>query len=149
MTAVILKVTPSEAWDLIFFDHLSMLSPIDQETMNRALHNSSHIWLGCDNHKVLAIWGLIPPTLLSDRAYLWLYTTENLTSHQFMFIRHSQRAVKEMLEQYPLIVGNTLLSNSRAIRWLKWLGAEFIPTDNPVLYFEIKKSWQPQLVQSA
>lgn len=149
MTASILKVTTDEAWDLIFFDHLSMLSTVDQETMNRALRNSSHIWLGLDEDKIVALWGLIPPTILSDCAYLWLFTTKHLTKHEFKFIRHSQRAVQEMLEKYPLIVGNTLRENRQAIRWLKWLGAEFIPSDNPVLYFEIKHSWQPQLVQSA
>lgn len=149
MTATIHRATADETWDLIFTEHMAMLSSVDQETMYRTLRNSSHIWLGCDVEKVLGLWGLIPPTLLSDRAYLWLYTTEHLKGHEFMFIRHSQRAVQEMLESFPLIVGNTIPSNRRAIRWLKWLGAEFIPSDNPVLYFEIRKPWQPQLVQSA
>ncbi len=149
MTASILRATPDEIWDLIFFEHLSMLSSVDQETMERTLRNSSHIWLGLDDNRALGLWGLIPPTLLSDRAYLWLYTTKYLDDHKFMFIRHSQRAVQEMLEQFPLIVGNTLASNIKAIRWLRWLGAEFVPSDNPVLYFEIKRLWHPQLVQSA
>lgn len=149
MTASILRATPDETWDLIFFEHLSMLPSVDQETMSRTFRNSSHIWIGCDGGRVLGLWGLIPPTLLSDRAYLWLYTTKHLDGHKFMFIRHSQQAVQEMLEEFPLIVGNTLRSNRQAIRWLRWLGAEFIPSDNPVLYFEIKRSWQPQLVQSA
>lgn len=149
MTARILRATPDETWDLIFAEHLSMLSSIDQDTMHRALKNSSYIWLGLDGDLVLGLWGLIPPTILSDRAYLWLYTTAHLKGHEFMFIRHSQRAVEEMLECFPLIVGNTLPTNHQAIRWLKWLGAEFIPSGNPALYFEIKKPWQPQLVQSA
>lgn len=149
MTASILRVTAEETWDLIFTEHMSMLSSVDQDTMHRALQNSSYIWLGSDGDKILGLWGLIPPTILSDRAYLWLFTTAHLRGHEFIFIRHSQRAVEEMLEQYPLIVGNTLPTNHQAIRWLKWLGAEFIPSDNPVLYFEIRKPWHPQLVQSA
>src|ERR1700761_4208411 len=111
MTATIFRATADETWNLIFFEHLSMLSSVDQETMNRTFRNSSHIWLGLDHDKVLGLWGLIPPTLLSDRAYLWLYTTKYLAGHEFLFIRHSQRAVQEMLEQFPLIVGNTLKEN--------------------------------------
>jgi hypothetical protein len=92
-----------------------------------------------DDDLVLGIWGLIPPTLLSDVAYLWLYTTPHLQSHMFMFIRHSQRAVAEIVEHYPLIVGHCLTNNPKAIRWLKWLGAEFNEPLGDIVSFSIRK----------
>lgn len=139
MTASIMKLTGAEAYDLIFPEHLATMSKVDQETMKRTMNNSSRVWMGFDGAQVLALWGLIPPTLLSDRAYLWLFTTPALVGHEFIFIRHSQRAVQAMLEEFSLIVGNTLCNNERAIRWLRWLGAEFQETEmSGVLHFEIR-----------
>lgn len=150
MTANIIRCNGTEAYDLIYEDHLSILTPIEQETMQRAMMNSSHVWLGDDNGKIIAIYGLMPPTLMSDVAYLWLFTTKHFTSHTFIFIRHSQRVVREMLEQYPTIVGHGIVGHSKSLRWLRWLGAEFGEPVGKFLPFEIKaKQWQPDSAQSA
>jgi hypothetical protein len=151
MTSQILPVTGDEAWDLIFPEFLGTMGVIEQETMRRTLNNSSHIWAGVDDDKILATWGVIPPTLLSDRAYLWMFHTPHLQEHIFVFVRHSQRVVQEALEFYPILVGHAVIGNTRAIRWLKWLGAEFgKPINDKVLPFEIRAGkWQRQRVQSA
>lgn len=149
----IIRITGSEAYDLIYEEHLATLSVINQETMQRAMANSSRVWLGEDEGRVIAVWGLIPPTLMSDIAYLWLFTTKNLTRHTFIFIRHSQRAVQEMLEDFPVIVGHAELTNRKSIQWLKWLGAEFgDPVSDRAIPFTITakaKQWPQDLVQSA
>lgn len=143
MTAQIIRVNSQEAYDLLFTEHLSTLSNTNIDTMQRTFMNSSRIWLGADDDKIIAMWGLIPPTLMSDIAYLWLFTTKHLNSHVFMFIRHSQRAVADMLKEFPTIVGHTERSNRRAQQWLKWLGAEFEPGPNDaILSFTIKASQQ-------
>jgi hypothetical protein len=86
---------------------------------------SVSIWAGLINGELAAMWGLMPPTVLSNQAYLWLYTTEALEGHEFVLIRHSQLVVKEMLREYSSICGHAVVSNHKAIRWLKWLGAKF------------------------
>lgn len=138
MTAEVLKVSGDDAYDLIYPAHLSMLSEINQDTMRRTMHNSSWVWVGCEDGKIMGTWGLIAPTLLSDRAYLWLFTTEHMQGHTFAFVRYSQRAVEEMLKEYPLIVGHVLFDNTKARRWIKWLGAEFLPPQGQFLPFEIR-----------
>lgn len=152
MTATILRVDGAEAYDLIFTEHLSMLTAIEQDTMKRSLANSSRVWLGMDNGKILAMWGLIPPTLMSDVAYLWMRHTEHLREHKFVFIRHSQRMVQQMLEDYPTIVGHCACANTRAQQWLRWLGATFDePLNDTYVSFTIKASpkWQLDSAQSA
>jgi len=151
MTAQILSVSGAEAWDLIFPEFLAMLDSIQQETMRRTLGNSSHVWVGIEDGKILATWGVIPPTLLSDRAYLWMFHTSHLQKHVFIFVRHSQRMVQEALSLYPILVGHAVIDNDRAIRWLRWLGAEFgDPIQGKILPFEIRAGkWQRQQVQSA
>lgn len=151
MTASIFRTNGQEAYDLLFTEHLATLAVISQETMHRTIMNSSRVWLGVDDEKIIAMWGLIPPTLMSDIAYLWLFTTEHLHGHTFMFIRHSRRAVREMLEDFPTIVGHASLHNQRSRQWLAWLGAEFEdPIDDKVIPFTIRaKQWQQDSVQSA
>jgi hypothetical protein len=68
MTASIIRLDGQEAYDLLSPEHLAMLPDIEQETMHRAIMNSSRVWMGMDDAKILAVWGLIPPTLLSDTA---------------------------------------------------------------------------------
>lgn len=143
MSIGITRLSGQEAYELIYPEHLAMLTELNQETMQRSMTNSSHVWIGTDETNVLAFWGLIPPTLLSDRAYLWLMTTEHMHQHQFAFIRWSQRAVEEMVREYPLIVGHCDTTKPRSIRWLRWLKAEFGNPQGQLIPFEIKaSSWQ-------
>ena len=86
-------------------------------------------WVGRADGKVACIWGLIPPSLLGDRAMLWLQTTDLVEQHKFMFIRHSRIAIEKMLKIYPVIVGIADPDFSTNIRWLKWLGARLHEPD--------------------
>lgn len=139
MTAAILTMSGDEAYSLIFPEHFAMLPVTDQATMQHAMKNSMAVWVGYDGSQILCTWGLIPPTLLSDRAYLWLWTTEHLHEHVFMFIRHSQREVAQMLERYASIVGHAQINAAKSIRWLRWLGATFGEPDGLLIPFEIRR----------
>jgi hypothetical protein len=138
MTAHIVRLTGQEAWDLIYPEHFAKLPVKDRTIMSSAMQSSSRVWVGLDDDTVLACWGVQPPSLLSDRAYIWVWTSEHLQSHVFMFIRHSQRAIADMLLEYQTLYGVTVAGNDRAVRWLKWLGAEFGPEYHGVLPFEIR-----------
>src|SRR5262245_35698869 len=95
------------------------------EIMARAGRNSSRLWAGSVDDEVVCYFGLIPPTLMSDTAYLWLYTTPALREYTFSFIRYSQMAVQEMLREYPRIVGHGRAGDEKSLRWLKFIGAKF------------------------
>lgn len=110
----------------------------DRQVFDRCLMLSSMLWVGKVDSILVCAWGLIAPTILSERAYLWLYTTEALVGHEFLFVRHSQRMVEEMLKQFPIIVGHTK-ANSPGIRWLRWLGATFDGPVNGLIPFAIRK----------
>jgi hypothetical protein len=113
------------------------LSASDQAAMDYCSLMSVSMWAGIINGKLAAMWGLMPPTVLSTQAYLWLYTTEALEGHEFILIRHSQIVMKDMLKDYPCICGHAVVSNHKAIRWLKWLGAKFEPPVGGGLPFRI------------
>jgi len=138
MTAAITRLLGDEAYDLIYPDYLAKLPDKDRAIMGVAMKASSAVWIGYDDNQVLGCWGVQPPSLLSERAYLWLYVTEHLKDNVFIFIRHSQRAVEAMLQEFSTLYGHTEVHNDRAIRWLKWLGAEFGPEYRGCVPFEIR-----------
>jgi len=117
----------------------STLSSNDMEIMDQCIHLSDAVWYGFVDNKLACIWGVIPPTLMSSTAYLWLYTTELVKEHQFAFVRHSQRAIEVILNEYNTIVGYCLIDAEQSKRWLKWLGAEFGHPEGRKLPFVIRK----------
>lgn len=111
-------------------------------TLQSCLAMSTHSWVGQVDGKVACVWGLIPGTILSEAAYLWLLTTDILVENQFLFIRHSQRMIEAMLRIYPVITGHVLSGEDRSMRWIKWLGAEFLKPEGLKVPFIIKaKQW--------
>lgn len=119
MTTVIRRIGPHEAADLVG----DVAYPKGE--INRHLLSTTHIEAGYVDGILVAIWGLIPPTIVSNQAYIWVYTTAGLEGHEFIFVRQSQKVVKKFLEEYDTIVGVTEVGEDRSIRWLKWLGAEY------------------------
>jgi hypothetical protein len=100
---------------------------------------SGEIYAGYVDDKIVCCWGLIPPTLLSNQAYLWMWSTEGIRDHAFLLVRHSQRQVAKMLERYDVIVGHCRIDRPDSIRWLRWLGAEFDAPEGPFRSFRIRK----------
>ena len=90
------------------------------------------VYVGYVDGQFVCCWGLIPPSFLSNQAYLWMWSPDRMP-HQFTFIRQSQLQVQQMLKVYDSIVGECIADNLSAQRWLKWLGAEFdYPRDGKV-----------------
>jgi hypothetical protein len=115
------------------------LDETDMKTVEFCLFMSTHMWACFMHGKLAGIWGVIPPSLMSDQAYAWLNTTEALKGHEFVFIRHSQMVFDELLEEYPSVVGHVIIGADKAYRWLKWLGAEFGPPQGKVVPYRITK----------
>lgn len=97
------------------------------------------VYVGTIDGNFVCCWGLIPPTFLSQQAYLWMWAPEPI-KHQFVFIRQSQIQVQKMLDRYDRIVGHCMSAAKSSQRWLKWLGAEFEPADGDVVPFTIRRA---------
>lgn len=114
--------------------------------LSECINWTTEVWAGWIDHKFIAAWGLAPMTMLTDRAYLWLWAQPNIP-HQLTFIRYSKRMVEHMLEHYPVIYGLTDPHNHKAKKWLEWLGARYTVVRNDgLLAFEIHRraAWQTQ-----
>lgn len=115
-----------------------ILTDIESRTLDACLSFATHLWIGRVEGKLVCAWGLVPPSLLADEAYLWLFSTSAVEDHKFLFVRYSQRVIEEMLKIYPKIVGVTAIDAIDSIRWLKWLGAQFGDPQGKYLPFVIK-----------
>jgi hypothetical protein len=114
-------------------------TPTEMEIMDNCLTLSNPMWRADVDGCLACVFGLIPPTLMSDRAYLWLYTTDLVKDHTFLLVRHSQRIVEKMLDEYPTIVGHCHVRAKLSQRWIKWLGATFAEPQGDKLPFIIRK----------
>jgi len=89
------------------------------------LTRSSVIWLGrADGIEACAV-GVMPPSLFSAEAYLWMIHSRLCEQHPLRFIRWSRRVLGEVLDLYPVLIGLCSMHNVAGRRWLEWLGADF------------------------
>ena len=130
------KLTAGRASELI---KQIQLNPDERRTMDFCLLMSTVIWAGFINGGFACIWGVIPPTLMSYQAYLWLYTTDLIKGHEFVLIRHSQLVMEDILKEYPSVVGHAIVGSHKSIRWLKWLGAKFGQPQGIAVPFRISR----------
>jgi len=118
------------------------LPDVKRKVVDGCLKSSSVVWLGLADNKVACVWGVALPTLLSNRAYLWLWTSEIVKEHPFIFVRRAQMVIKELLEEYEVVTGVVDASDpgvTSSVRWLKLLGAKFgLPSDG-LIPFQIRK----------
>lgn len=101
--------------------------------------NLGEVYTGFIDGDFICCWGLIPPSFLSNQAYLWMWAPEPM-KHQLVFIRHSQIQVQRMLTRYEKIVGDCQLTARSARRWLLWLGAEFGQPHRDLIPFTIRRA---------
>ena len=108
------------------------------KTLQTCIAISVNTWVGKVDDTVVCAWGLVPPSLLSDRAYLWMIHTTEVEQHRFLFVRNSQIAVGQMLEKFKVLYGHVDAKSPKSIRWLKWLGATFGEPDGLMIPFQIR-----------
>lgn len=137
MKVVMNEADAQDVRSLIFSNAGVTFDDVQRMVLGNCIQRSAPLWAGFVDGKFVCTWGLIPPTLMSDRAYLWLHVTPALIGNEFAFVRHSQVVIEEMLKDYPIIKGHTFALNISAIRWLRWLGAKFGEPEDGVREFTI------------
>lgn len=138
MKAVVEQLSRPMISKLIAENISSRFNTDEMALFNACVLRSTAMWVGLIDGALACVWGLVPPTLLSSQAYLWLHTTDVMKGHEFMFVRRSQIGVAEMLKMYPVIVGHAEVRNTRAIKWIKWLGGTFGEPDGRLIPFTIR-----------
>ena len=83
-----------------------MLEPQSVDILEFCQVMSAECWSGYVDGKLICCWGLIPPSLLSNQAYLWMHSTAAVREHKCVLVRHSQRIIEDALRRYESITGH-------------------------------------------
>jgi hypothetical protein len=138
MSAWIEAVCPDDLSKVLRAANVS-LTAREARIIDTCQRTSFETWVAYNDGQLVAAWGIIPPTVLSDEVYLWLHTTQAVNTSQFLFVRHSQIVIQKLLAEYRAITGHTKVSAKHSQRWLKWLGAEFGSPTKGTLPFRIER----------
>ena len=115
------------------------LSERDAYVLNFCQGMSTELYNGYVDGDFVCCWGLVAPTVFSTQAYLWMYASDAVAKHQFLFVRRSQIIVEDMLTRYDSLTGHCVCAARSSRRWLRWLGAEFGPPQGDIVPFTIRR----------
>ena len=99
---------------------------------------------GLVDGRVVCMFGIAAPTLMSFTGVPWLLGSEELARHWRYFLRANIPVVARMREEYDVLANYVDARNKTAIRWLKWLGFDikeaqpYGPDGLPFHRFEMK-----------
>lgn len=93
----------------------------------------------------VAVFGTIPDSVFGDRATVWLIFTDETEKCRIVVAKECRRVLRDVLQVHSPVYNYVNVENVRIIRWLQWLGAEFVgPIKHGIwgkkhLYFQFRK----------
>jgi len=137
MKLEIYNITQDQMKQLISSTKGVTVSDDEMTAMESVAKYSQPLLAGMYGDELLAVFGFVPQTVLSDTAHLWVYSTPMVDDHKTIFARTSKSVINTMLDQYSEIVGYCF--TTKAMIWLRWLGAEFSPPRRSAHPFSIRR----------
>jgi hypothetical protein len=117
------QITVQQMKSLISEHSHVTLSDNEWRTLESAAEFSDPLLASLYDGKLLCVFGMIPVTLLSDTAHIWMYGMPTIRKYQTIFIREAYNVARNMNEIYENLTGYCL--DGGAMSWLRWVGAEF------------------------
>lgn len=121
----------------------------DHNTPEQALMTGYRDSIECltveKDNEPIAMFGIVPDSILSYNATIWLLGTPKIISVQLAFAKYSKYFIHMMFDYYPVLSNYVDVMNRKTIRWLKWCGAKFSLArpygieQQPFQYFQFKR----------
>lgn len=137
MNMSLYQITPEQMRSLISAKVLPKLSDNEVETLVQAGVDSRTLIAGLYGEELVGFIGMVPITIASDSAYMWLYVNPPALRYRTMLARHSRLIITQLNSAYPRITG--FCTTRQSFMWLQWLGAEFRQTAGNLMEFEIRR----------
>jgi len=137
MTVEIKPVSKIELWRMVE-QHWPELTDLDRQSLSLCLRMTLDIWAGIIDDDLVCAFGVAPTTMVSNAAYIWVWTTKELSGNEFVFIRQSQLVIERLLLRFPILYGLCEARAEQSKRWLRFLGAHFGPNRGGWAPFEIR-----------
>lgn len=101
------------------------------DSMSLGLKRSTLCWVLLADEKPVAIFGVVPQTVLGTIGVPWLLATNDLPKFTKEVVKSSRPYIEKMLNRFPYLQNWSDERNVTARRWLKWCGFIF---GQPELY---------------
>lgn len=95
-----------------------------EEAMTQGLENSIQAWTGLIDGVPCCMFGVARVDWSNEMGACWMTGTDLIDRHPLVFLRGSRVAFGEMLKLFPALCNYVDSRHSKAIQWLRWLGAE-------------------------
>lgn len=95
-------------------------------TVVTGLLGSTRCWTAMVDGEPAAIFGVYPTSVITRVGAPWLLGTDLTKSVRRRFITESRKYLSEMLQLYPVLINYVDKRNEQSIRWLMWLGFDFV-----------------------
>lgn len=79
--------------------------------------------------EVVGMFGVVPESLLSDRALVWLLTTDLIYKMKIAFLRASKKFIPAIMSRYGHLHNFVDARNVQCLKWLAWAGALIYPPE--------------------
>lgn len=96
------------------------------EALKSSAARSAFTWTFMCNGKPCAVFGLVPDSLLSSKACIWLLGTDQINRCKLSYFKACRRMVARILQHYPVLYNYVDAEYKAAHKWLEALGAEFL-----------------------
>jgi len=113
------------------------LRPESDKELIKFINHSLFTWVGYIDEEPACIWGVLQQSIGSDEAYIWLLVTKAIEQYKLMFVRNSRIHVTELLQHYTCLRGHCDVGDDKAIRFARYLGAEFGEYEDKMIPFWI------------
>lgn len=129
---MIVEIRPSVKEDIPFIAALARQGDVDElyasnlltpfEAMTRGMRDSEETYTGLIDGAPVCMWGVVLESFIGNVGIPWMIVTETADKHQLTFLRQCRDDTMKVLSKYGTLFNYVDARNTRAIRWLKWLG---------------------------
>lgn len=99
----------------------------DALILSTALTPTAKTWL--IDGEVVAMFGVSPVPSRPGMGVPWMVASDLAQKHKIFFLRNCRAYVREMLEEFPLLVNFVDCRNVISIQWLHWCGFALCEVD--------------------
>lgn len=96
--------------------------------LSYSLKNSRSPQAGLIDGEVVCMFGVAQQSFFSIAGAPWLLASDQLVKHAKPFLRRSREYIKSLKKDYLYLCNYVDARNTQAIKWLRWLGFDILPT---------------------
>lgn len=99
-----------------------------EEILTQAIERSAEAFTAFVDGEIVCTAGVTTYSLTSTVARPWLIPHyENMYKYKFEFLKANREWIKHLLTKYEALENLGTSANTRAVKWLKWLGFKTFP----------------------